>query len=133
MERMNLEVTSEFLIMASTLLYLKSKTLLPKDTIEEEELTEEQLLQRIIEYKKFKEISKFKDVIIYESCQICLGDFLDDDDISIFSCNKHILHSQCLNEWMLYEQICPICKAKNTKKKKNHFIFFEKIIIKINK
>lgn len=58
MEEMNLEVTSEFLIMASTLLYLKSKTLLPKDTIEEEELTEEELLQRIIEYKKFKEISK---------------------------------------------------------------------------
>ena len=58
MEEMNLEVTSEFLIMASTLLYLKSKTLLPKDTIEEEELTEEELLQRIIDYKKFKEISK---------------------------------------------------------------------------
>ena len=65
---------------------------------------------------KFKEISKFKDVIIYESCQICLGDFLDDDDISIFSCNKHILHSQCLNEWMLYEQICPICKTLYSKK-----------------
>lgn len=58
MEKMNLEVTSEFLIMASTLLYLKSKTLLPKDTIEEEELTEEELLQRIIDYKKYKEISQ---------------------------------------------------------------------------
>lgn len=63
MEEMNLEVTSEFLIMASTLLYLKSKTLLPKDTIEEEELTEEELLRRIIEYKKFKDISKkFKEM-----------------------------------------------------------------------
>ena len=29
MEKLNLEITSEFLIMASTLLYLKSKTLLP--------------------------------------------------------------------------------------------------------
>ncbi len=58
MEKMNLEVTSEFLIMASTLLYLKSKTLLPKETEDEEELTEEQLLQRIIDYKKYKEISK---------------------------------------------------------------------------
>ena len=52
MEKMNLEVTSEFLIMASTLLYLKSKTLLPKETEEEEELTEEELLQRIIDYKR---------------------------------------------------------------------------------
>lgn len=58
MEKMNLEVTSEFLMMASTLLYLKSKTLLPKETEDEEELTEEQLLQRIIDYKKYKEISK---------------------------------------------------------------------------
>ena len=58
MEQMNLEVTSEFLIMASTLLYLKSKTLLPKESEDEEELTEEELLQRIIDYKKYKEISK---------------------------------------------------------------------------
>ena len=62
MEQMNLEVTSEFLIMASTLLYLKSKTLLPKDSEEEEELTEEELLKRIIDYKKYKEVSlKLKD------------------------------------------------------------------------
>ena len=45
--------------MASTLLYLKSKSLLPKiDTEGEEELTEEELIYRIIEYKKYKEISK---------------------------------------------------------------------------
>ena len=61
MEELNLEVTSEFLIMASTLLYIKSKGLLPNQTETEEELTEEQLIQRIIEYKKYKEItSKFR-------------------------------------------------------------------------
>lgn len=58
MEEMNLEITSEFLVMASTLLYLKSKNLLPKQEEEEEEITEEELIRRIIEYKKFKEISK---------------------------------------------------------------------------
>lgn len=58
MEEMNLEVTSEFLIMASTLLYIKSKNLLPTEVEDEKELTEEELLQRIIEYKKYKEISK---------------------------------------------------------------------------
>ena len=57
-ERLNLEIASEFLVMASTLLYLKSKKLLPKQEEEEEELTEEELIRRIIEYKKFKEISK---------------------------------------------------------------------------
>lgn len=60
MEEFNLEIASEFVIMASTLLYLKSKTLLPslrENEEEEEELTEEELLRRIIEYKKYKEVS----------------------------------------------------------------------------
>ena len=57
-EQLNLEIASEFLVIASTLLYLKSKNLLPKQETEEEEVTEEELIRRIIEYKKFKEISK---------------------------------------------------------------------------
>ena len=62
MEELNLEITSEFLIMASTLLYIKSKGLLPNQAEAEEELTEEQLIERIIEYKKYKEITtKFKE------------------------------------------------------------------------
>ena len=55
---MNLEIASEFLVMASTLLYLKSKNLLPKQEDAEEELTEEELIKRIIEYKKYKSISQ---------------------------------------------------------------------------
>ena len=58
MEEMNLDVTSEFLVMSSTLLYLKSKHLLPKAEEDEEEITEEELIRRIIEYKKYKEITK---------------------------------------------------------------------------
>ena len=57
-EKLNLEIASEFVVMASTLLFLKSKNLLPKQEEEEEEITEEELIRRIIEYKKFKEISK---------------------------------------------------------------------------
>lgn len=63
-EELNLEIASEFLVMASTLLLIKSKGLLPKEEEEEEEITEEELLRRIIEYKKYKEISKvFKERI----------------------------------------------------------------------
>ena len=57
-ETANLEVKSEFLIMASTLLYLKSKNLLPKNKQEEEEITEEELIRRIVEYKKYKDITQ---------------------------------------------------------------------------
>ena len=57
LEEMNLEVTSEFLIMASTLLFIKSKNLLPNKKGEEEEISEEELIRRIVEYKKYKDIS----------------------------------------------------------------------------
>ncbi len=52
-----LEVTSEFLVMATTLVLLKSKKLLPNVNNEEDELTEEELLKRIIAYKQYKEVS----------------------------------------------------------------------------
>lgn len=58
MEKQKLAVSSEFLIMASTLLLIKSKGLLPNaEGSEEEEITEEELVRRIIEYKKYKEIT----------------------------------------------------------------------------
>ena len=73
MEEMNLDITSEFLVMASTLLYLKSKSLLPKQENEEEELTEEELIRRIIEYKKYKEITnKLKENFLLYSRR-CFG------------------------------------------------------------
>lgn len=56
-KRLNLELASEFIEMASNLLYLKSKKLLPTQNEEQEELSEDELLRRIIEYKKYKDIS----------------------------------------------------------------------------
>ena len=57
MEAMNLEIASEFLVMASYLLYLKSKTVLPNFNDKEDELSEEELIKRIIDYKKYKDIT----------------------------------------------------------------------------
>ena len=63
-KELNLEIASEFLVMASTLLLIKSKGLLPKEVDDESEITEEELIRRIIEYKQYKEISKqFKERI----------------------------------------------------------------------
>lgn len=58
MEKQKLGISSEFLVMASALLLIKSKGLLPSaEGNEEEELTEEELIRRIVEYKKYKEIT----------------------------------------------------------------------------
>lgn len=71
MEEMNLEIASEFLIMASALIYLKSKSLLPKEVEDEEEISEEEILRRIIEYKQYKEVStKLKELFIENSKKV---------------------------------------------------------------
>lgn len=66
MERLNLNIASEYLVMASELMEMKSKMLLPRyqDENEEEEVDpKEQLIQRLIEYQKYKEMTKsFKEL-----------------------------------------------------------------------
>ena len=56
-QELNLELASSFVSMASFLLYLKSKKLLPNQAKDEEELSEDELIRRIIEYKKYKDIT----------------------------------------------------------------------------
>ncbi|MFS1512295.1 segregation and condensation protein A [Chengkuizengella sp. SCS-71B] len=63
MEKFELEITSEFLVMAATLLSIKSKMLLPKPPPIDLELDEnvedprEELVRKLIEYRKYKTIA----------------------------------------------------------------------------
>lgn len=65
METMDLDVTSEFLVLAAKLLAIKAKMLLPKppkDLLEdqEEELDpREELVNQLLEYKMFKEVAHY--------------------------------------------------------------------------
>lgn len=66
MENLNLNVASEYLVMASELVEMKSKMLLPREKIENEEDEEdprEVLINRLIEYQKYKDMtSQFKEL-----------------------------------------------------------------------
>ena len=61
MRRFDIEVASEFLVMAATLLLIKSRMLLPKTPKEAEEDEEidprEELVRRIVEYQRYKKVS----------------------------------------------------------------------------
>lgn len=64
MQEMDLEVSSEFLVLAATLLQIKSKMLLPKEEEDEDDGVDprEELVRRLAEYKKVKEsIGFFKE------------------------------------------------------------------------
>lgn len=58
MKELNLEIAGEFLVMAATLIHIKSRMLLPPDEEappEEQEDPRRELVQRLLEYQKFKE------------------------------------------------------------------------------
>ncbi|MEM7828599.1 MAG: segregation/condensation protein A, partial [Candidatus Aenigmatarchaeota archaeon] len=78
MRFLNLEIAGEFLVMASTLLYLKSLMLIPREGDESDEEVEDprkELVERLLEYKKCKELAekleqrslKNRDVFVRES------------------------------------------------------------------
>jgi len=71
MERLDLEVAGDFFVMAATLMYIKSRILLPKDKrLNEVELEEEgedprwELVQQLVEYRAFKEAAHELDNLI---------------------------------------------------------------------
>lgn len=61
MNALNIELASEFIFTAAVLMRIKAKTLLPRPAIDEEgnEMDlKEDLIQKLIEYKKFKQVSE---------------------------------------------------------------------------
>ena len=74
MNENNIEVASEFVVMAATLLDIKARKLLPQleDEEEEEQVSEEEILRRLNEYKQYKEAA----VAINEMYKEYFGSFV---------------------------------------------------------
>lgn len=112
MEDLNLEIASEFILMASTLLQIKSKMLLPEEPKEEEDEENidprDELVLRLLEYKKYKEAAEIlrcnehielkayykpqEDLSVFEVEQLELGPL--DLDL-IVKCINNIIKLRC--------------------------------------
>lgn len=87
MEEMNLDIASSYLVMASELLYIKSRMLLPKseEDDEDEEDPKERLINRLILYEQYKEqIDSFKELesersTYYTKIPSCLSEYQTDE------------------------------------------------------
>lgn len=70
-KKMNLNIASEYLVMAAELIEMKSSSLLPRQDNDEdsyEEDPKEQLINRLLEYEKYKNLtSTFKDLENYRN------------------------------------------------------------------
>lgn len=72
MQAQDLDVMSEFLVMAATLISIKAKMLLPKEEVpEEEEDPRAELVRRLLEYKMYKyAATELKDMEMDASCAL---------------------------------------------------------------
>lgn len=61
LEELDLDIASEFILMASMLMAIKASMMLPREEVEDDELDESdpryELVQRLLEYKRYKEMS----------------------------------------------------------------------------
>lgn len=58
MKKLDLDIASEFVLMASQLIYLKSKKIIPTLNEEDNELSEEEFVKMLLEYKKYKDVQE---------------------------------------------------------------------------
>ncbi len=121
MDEFNLDITSDFLVMAASLLQIKSKLLLPKESVEreEEEDPRDELVRRLLAYKRYKEVANElreyenlglksfykpqEDLSIYEEKDVDIGPF---DIDSLYKTINKILERLGLNSDSLnFEEI----------------------------
>ena len=91
MEKLNLNIDSEYLVMAAELIEMKSRELLPNETSESdddyEESPKDNLINRLIEYQKYKDLSlEFKNLesnrkLMYSKLPSELNEFKSDEVI----------------------------------------------------
>jgi segregation and condensation protein A len=62
MKKLNMEIATEFMVMASTLMYIKSRMLLPVEKVSEDDIDvenpEDALVEKLVKYKIYKEVAK---------------------------------------------------------------------------
>ncbi len=103
MRELNLEIAGDFLVMAATLLYIKSKMLLPQEEEEKEEEGPDPrlvLIEKLLEYQTFKQAAQELGVLETERGKIFtrqIADYyledisLDEPEINTFSANLYDL------------------------------------------
>ena len=104
MEELNLDIASEYLVMAAELIEMKSSYLLPKkeESVDEyEEDPKEQLINRLLEYEKYKNMTDtFKDLEefrqeVYTRTPDTLIEFKDDKEIDYGVDINDLLEAMC--------------------------------------
>ena len=107
-EEFSLEIAEEYIVMAATLLHIKSKSLLPKfeeDVAEEEE----DLVQQLLDYKNYKELSTKLEILKKERAQ-----YLEKESIDLDSFKPS--ESKSINKGIAEAGVMSIINSKTGKR-----------------
>ena len=110
MEQLNLEVAGEFFVMASTLMYIKSRMLLPRNEQKNEENSEDEddldprweLVQQLIEYRKFKEAASSLETMINKAQTYTPRAFEDGNEQTD---ERPLKYSDRIEVWNMFNQV----------------------------
>lgn len=119
MKFMDLEITSEFIVVAATLIEIKSKHLLPKikkDEEEDEEDQEKNLIEKLILYKKIKKAAEFFKDRYVNSGELYTKKPEIIEEINLTNNNEDIFKNLTLLElYNMYNNLLEIYNSKQNK------------------
>jgi hypothetical protein len=69
--------------------------------------------------KTFEYKGNLKLVNDNNTCNICLEDYIDNDNIKSLPCD-HIFHISCIDHWLKINKVCPVCKWRITDEHPKH-------------
>lgn len=120
-EEFSLEIAEEYIVMAATLLHIKSKSLLPKfeeDVVEEEE----DLVQQLLDYKNYKELSAKLEILQKERAQ-----YLEKESIDL-DIQDNIIGSLRIPSIKLLKAMENVLKTFNNKENDKAFVSYRREI-----
>lgn len=125
MEELDLDVASEFILMASMLMSIKAKMMLPKEDDGEDELDENDpryaLVQRLLEYKRYKEMAQKMGGLEEESQKRYYRRYLKVDQV------KKQASGEALKDVTMFDLMAAFKKVLSDIKKQNAVHRVEKI------
>jgi hypothetical protein len=65
---------------------------------------------KVVKYHELKKNEKYIKSSMGNTCNICLDDYQDEDEVRILKC-EHLYHTKCIDRWLTSSNKCPVCKS----------------------
>ncbi len=118
MEELDLDVASEFIYMASLLMSIKARMMLPREQEEDEELDEDdpryELVQKLLEYKQYKEMAEKLTIIDEEIQKKYYRGYLDEDDVDKQASGEALKDVTLFDLMAAFRKVLADIKRQNT-------------------